>query len=110
MEGLMSKPITLQPQKPHTMCIDFPPAASTALHELRALTGVPFADLIRASVQLLRELAVAQVSGGRVVRLDARGRPLKEFRLPSRELGTVPLRARGTGEHLSAEGRQDVQV
>ena len=88
----MAKPITLRPQRPHTLCLDLPPAASTALHELRALTGVTFTELVRASVQLLAELGIAERSGGRVVRQDATGQPVKELFLPHRGLITMPGR------------------
>jgi hypothetical protein len=73
------------------MCIDFPPAVSTTIHELRALTSMTFADLLRASVQLLGELGIAEQSGRRVVQQDAAGHPVKELRLPRRGLSTVPV-------------------
>ncbi|HEX9872533.1 MAG TPA: hypothetical protein VGC99_28835 [Candidatus Tectomicrobia bacterium] len=88
----MAKPITLQPAKVHTLCFDLPPPVSTALHELRALTGVPFSELVRASVQLLAELGVAEQNGGSVVRLDATGQPVKALLLPRRGLTTIPAR------------------
>ena len=88
----MAKPITVHPQKPHILCFHLPPAISTSLHELRALTGVPFADLMRASVQLLTELGIAEQSGGRVVRQDPTGCPVRELQLPRRGLRTVSMK------------------
>jgi hypothetical protein len=73
--------------------LDLPASISTVLHELRTLTGVPMADLVRAGVELLQELAIAEETGGRVVRQDGSHRPVTEIRLPRKGLARVPIRS-----------------